>query len=137
MNFQEYKQKVFAERPDVKREYEKLGEPMELGALVGASCKPVLVEVRVAGGDLELFGTGTVRESPSATDTDVGVKNLTGCPYCKPDADGWVKVFGAYSIHNGMLETGHCKPQKIMYCPHCGAPLNDEARTMLDKRLRG
>lgn len=26
MNFQEYKEKVFAERPDVKREYEKLGE---------------------------------------------------------------------------------------------------------------
>lgn len=72
-----------------------------------------------------------------ATDTDVGVKNLTGCPYCKPDAEGWVKVFGAYSIQDGMLETGHCKTQKIMYCPHCGTPLNDEARTMLEKRLRG
>ena len=47
------------------------------------------------------------------------------CPYCTPDAEGYVRKFGAYSIHNGMLETGHCKPQKIKYCPHCSRPLTE------------
>lgn len=47
------------------------------------------------------------------------------CPYCTPDAEGYVRKFGAYSIHNGMLETGHCKPQEIKYCPHCSRPLTE------------
>ena len=50
-----------------------------------------------------------------------------GCPYCKPDADGCVRKFGAYSIHGNTLETGHCKPQEIKYCPHCSRPLTMEA----------
>ena len=47
------------------------------------------------------------------------------CPYCTPDVEGYVRKFGAYSIHNGMLETGHCKPQEIKYCPHCSRPLTE------------
>lgn len=60
-----------------------------------------------------------------------------GCPYCRPDAEGYIQKFGAFSIHNGHLETGHCKPQKIKYCPHCGRPLTEEAWAELEKRLRG
>lgn len=46
-----------------------------------------------------------------------------GCPWCKEDAEGYVRKAGAYSIHNGMLMTGHCKPMGIKYCPMCGRPL--------------
>lgn len=56
-----------------------------------------------------------------------------GCPHCKPDSEGYVQKFGAYSIQNGELETGHCKPQKISFCPHCSRPLTDEA---VDIRLK-
>lgn len=45
MNFKEYKQKVFTERPDVKREYEKLGEPLSLEALRGMKNEPVYLHV--------------------------------------------------------------------------------------------
>lgn len=43
-----------------------------------------------------------------------------GCPWCKEDSEGYVRKAGAYSIHNGMLTTGHCKPIGIKYCPWCG-----------------
>lgn len=56
-----------------------------------------------------------------------------GCTYCKPDSEGYVQKFGAYSILNGELETGHCKPQRINFCPHCSRPLTDEA---MDIRLK-
>ena len=58
-----------------------------------------------------------------------------GCPYCKEDGEGYVKKFGAYSIQNGELATGHCKPQKIKFCPHCSRPLTDEAVEMVMERL--
>ena len=58
-----------------------------------------------------------------------------GCPYCKEDGEGYVKKFGAYSIQNGELATGHCKPQKIKFCPHCSCPLTDEAVQMVMERL--
>ena len=58
-----------------------------------------------------------------------------GCPYCKEDGEGYVKKFGAYSIQNGELTTGHCKPQKIKFCPHCSRPLTDEAVQMVLTRL--
>ena len=57
-----------------------------------------------------------------------------GCAYCKPDFEGYVRKFGAYSIQNGELETGHCKPQKINFCPHCSRPLTDEAVDMMLER---
>ena len=58
-----------------------------------------------------------------------------GCPYCKEDSDGYVQKFGAYSIQNGQLTTGHCKPRKIKFCPHCSRPLTDEAVQMVMERL--
>ena len=58
-----------------------------------------------------------------------------GCPYCKEDGEGYVKKFGAYSILDGEVTTGHCKPQKIKFCPHCSRPLTDEAVQMVMERL--
>ena len=58
-----------------------------------------------------------------------------GCPYCKEDGEGYVKKFGAYSIQNGELATGHCKSRKIKFCPHCSRPLTDEAVEMVMERL--
>lgn len=58
-----------------------------------------------------------------------------GCTYCKPDSEGYVQKFGAYSILNGELETGHCKPQRINFCPHCSRPLTDEAVEMVMERM--
>lgn len=62
-------------------------------------------------------------------------KVFPGCPYCKPDSEGYVQKFGAYSILNGELKAGHCKPQKISFCPHCSRPLTDEAVEMVMKRM--
>ena len=62
-------------------------------------------------------------------------KVWSGCPYCKEDGEGYVQKFGAYSIQNGELTTGHCKPQKIKFCPHCSRPLTDEAVEMVIERL--
>ena len=58
-----------------------------------------------------------------------------GCPYCKEDGEGYVQKFGAYSIQNGELATGHCKSQKIKFCPHCSRPLTDESVQMVMERL--
>ena len=58
-----------------------------------------------------------------------------GCPYCKEDGEGYVKKFGAYSILDGEVTTGHCKPQKIKFCPHCSRPLTDEAVEMVMERI--
>ena len=62
-------------------------------------------------------------------------KVWSGCPYCKEDGEGYVQKFGAYSIQNGELATGHCKSQKIKFCPHCSRPLTDEAVEMVMERL--
>lgn len=62
-------------------------------------------------------------------------KVWSGCPYCKEDGEGYVQKFGAYSIQNGELTTGHCKPQKIKFCPHCSRPLTDEAVEITMRRL--
>ncbi len=61
-------------------------------------------------------------------------KVFPGCPYCKEDFEGYVQKFGAYSIQDGDLTTGHCKPQKIKFCPHCGRPMTDEAVQMVMER---
>ena len=58
-----------------------------------------------------------------------------GCPYCEEDGEGYVKKFGAYSIQNGALATGHCKSRKIKFCPHCCRPLTDEAVEMVMERM--
>ena len=62
-------------------------------------------------------------------------KVWSGCPYCKEDGEGYVQKFGAYSIQIGELATGHCKPQKIKFCPHCSSPLTDGAVDMVMEGL--
>ena len=62
-------------------------------------------------------------------------KVFPGGPYCKPDSEGYVQKFGAYSILNGELKTGHCKPQKISFCPHCFRPLTEEAVEMVMEKI--
>ena len=62
-------------------------------------------------------------------------KVWSGCPYCKEDSDGYVQKFGAYSVQGGELTTGHCKPQKIKFCPHCSCPLTDEAVQMVMEKI--
>lgn len=59
-----------------------------------------------------------------------------GCPYCQEDAEGYVRKFGAYSIHNWQLETGHCKPVGIKYCPHCGRAVTPAAWEEQAERLK-
>lgn len=63
-------------------------------------------------------------------------KVWSGCPYCKEDGEGYVQKFGAYSILDGEVTTGHCKPQKIKFCPHCSCPLTDEAVDMMLERWK-
>lgn len=52
MNFEEYKNKVFVERPDVKREYEKLVEPLNVEQLNAMDGEPVWVEFEDGSGGL-------------------------------------------------------------------------------------
>ena len=59
-----------------------------------------------------------------------------GCTYCKLDSEGYARRFGAYCIWDGELKTGHCKPQKIKFCPHCSRPLTDEAVDMMLERWK-
>ena len=56
----------------------------------------------------------------------VTVQELDGCEYCKEDCEGYRKMFGAFSITNPLhgkewfIDTGHCKPRQIYFCPMCG-----------------
>ena len=82
---------------------------------------------------LEAVGMGINALCPVSRETVEKV--WSGCPYCKEDGEGYVQKFGAYSIQNGELATGHCKSQKIKFCPHCSRPLTDEAEEMVMRRL--
>ena len=59
----------------------------------------------------------------------VTVQELDGCEYCKEDNEGFRKMFGAFSITNPFhgnvwnIETRHCKPRQIYFCPMCGRRL--------------
>ena len=61
----------------------------------------------------------------TVTDNNVGCK----CDYCHEDADGYRKMIGAFSITNPFhgrtwqIETAHCKPRQIYFCPMCGRKL--------------
>ena len=63
-------------------------------------------------------------------DNGVTVQELDGCEYCKEDNEGSRKMFGAFSITNPFhgkewfINTGHCKPRQIYFCPMCGRKLN-------------
>ena len=60
---------------------------------------------------------------------DVTVQGLDGCEYCKEDREGYRKMIGAFSITNPFhgnvwnIETCHCKPRQIYFCPMCGRKL--------------
>ena len=59
----------------------------------------------------------------------VTVQELDGCEYCKEDSEGYRKMIGAFSITNPFhgnvwnIETYHCKPRQIYFCPMCGRRL--------------
>ena len=59
----------------------------------------------------------------------VTVQELDGCEYCKEDSEGYRKMIGAFSITNPFhgnvwnIETYHCKPRQIYFCPMCGRKL--------------
>ena len=62
-------------------------------------------------------------------DSGVTVQELDGCEYCKEDNEGYRKMIGAFSITNPFhgnvwnIETCHCKPRQIYFCPMCGRKL--------------
>lgn len=187
MKYREHKRKAFAERPDVKREYEKLGEPLTIEELRGMDGKPVWLSV--AGGvwgivcvsdgcvvvrpsqeiDIVVLGGLAYRYPPVATDTNVGGKDINvstsinldawePCEYCNGERMPYqhtrstklfIDTFG--SARTLVTECNGCPPYAkccmkdisvnsafpINFCPNCGRPLTDEARDMLEKRLRG
>ena len=59
----------------------------------------------------------------------VTVQELDGCEYCKDDSEGYRKMLGAFSVTNPFhgsvwnIETCHCKPRQIYFCPMCGRKL--------------
>ena len=63
-------------------------------------------------------------------DSGVTVQELDGCEYCKEDSEGYRKMLGAFSITNPFhgnvwnIETCHCKPRQIYFCPMCGRRLH-------------
>ena len=67
-------------------------------------------------------------------DNGVTVRNNEGCDYCQKDRDGCRTMFGAFSISNPLhgdewfINTGHCKPRQIFYCPMCGKKLERKQR---------
>ena len=83
----------------------------------------------------EVWATDTILTALRPVSREQVEKVFPGCPYCKPDSEGYVQKFGAYSILNGELKTGHCKPQKISFCPHCSRPLTDEAVEMVMEKI--
>ena len=62
-------------------------------------------------------------------DSGVTVQELDGCEYCNEDSEGYRKMIGAFSITNPFhgnvwnIETCHCKPRQIYFCPMCGRKL--------------
>ena len=59
----------------------------------------------------------------------VTVQEQDGCEYCKEDNEGYRKMIGSFSITNPFhgnvwnIETCHCKPRQIYFCPMCGRRL--------------
>ena len=59
----------------------------------------------------------------------VTVRASDGCDYCEEDSEGYRKANGAFYISNPFragewfLNTGHCKPRQIYFCPMCGREL--------------
>ena len=61
----------------------------------------------------------------------VTIQEHDGCAYCKEDRDGYIGVFGAFSLLNPFhgdtwyIGTGHCKARQIYFCPMCGRKLSE------------
>ena len=59
----------------------------------------------------------------------ITVQEPDGCEYCNEDSEGYRKMLGAFSITNPFhgsewfINTGHCKPRQIFFCPMCGRRL--------------
>lgn len=77
---------------------------------------------------------GLLTAPHTATDliaNGVTVKELNGCEYCNEDSDGYRKMIGAFYITNPFhgnvwnIETCHCKPRQIYFCPMCGRMLTE------------
>ena len=105
----------------------------EYEAAVAAHAASAAAGIKGAEKSYELFKAGLDALRPVSREQVEKV--WPGCPYCKEDGEGYVQKFGAYSIQNGELTTGHCKPQKIKFCPHCSCPLTDEAVQMVMERV--
>lgn len=167
MNLEEYKQKVFTERPDVKLEYEKLGEPLTVEELRGMDGQPVWV--KVGGGewgivdatdnsvimsayraiDIRVLKGLAYRYPTVATDTDVGSKDINVPTSINLDA--WEpcdecrnKCCFNCLYDNLSMQSEPCNScdgdkweTKHLFCPNCGRPLTPEACAMQEKRLRG
>ena len=80
--------------------------------------------------DFEEFDDETIEDIASyLIDYGVTVHELDGCEYCNEDSDGYRKMIGAFSITNPFhgnvwnIETCHCKPRQIYFCPMCGRRL--------------
>lgn len=64
----------------------------------------------------------------------VTIQNHKGCDFCQEDSDGYRKMIGAFSITNPFhgkvwqIETAHCKPRQIFYCPMCGRKLSEQPK---------
>ena len=76
------------------------------------------------------WGSNTSEEiADNLLDSGVTVQELDGCAYCKEDREGYRKMIGAFSITNPFhgnvwnIETCHCKPRQIYFCPICGRRL--------------
>lgn len=81
--------------------------------------------------DEEIFGhcDEDAATADMLIDNGVVFQNEKGCDYCQEDRDGYRTMFGAFSISNPFhggkwfINTGHCKPRQIFYCPMCGRKL--------------
>ena len=87
-----------------------------------------LVELLITSPHLDVMDYTTDWEEPASylIAHGVTVQEMDGCEYCKEDNDGYRTMFGAFSIANPChgnvwtINTGHCKPRQIYFCPMCG-----------------
>ena len=107
--------------------------------------------------ELREYGIKAYAYHPVATDTNVGskLKEWEPCEFCrdwhlekvnvKPCGNGDMGVYAEVGKVNNDEKTGiviFCDNLAAGYvefdfCPFCGKPQTEEARTMLEKRLRG
>ena len=73
------------------------------------------------------YSNGDIAEKLIAN--GVTVQEMDGCEYCNEGSEGYREMLGAFSITNPFhgsvwnIETCHCKPRQIYFCPMCGRKL--------------